>query len=151
MMDCYSMANSLDDRKSATWICFNLSLATMSWASRKQKCWIRPWYIVMIRAIWSLQEKTSVPCQTEVHWDQALYSPWWSPEKRSGSLIYLRKWATNRYFGKASVQDENFEYSKKQDGACGGEFLIEKGSDYSQVGREHWYVIDLWTIIFQFE
>jgi hypothetical protein len=30
-------AGSADDRRSATWICFNLSFATMSWASRKQK------------------------------------------------------------------------------------------------------------------
>jgi hypothetical protein len=28
---------SADDRKSATWICFSLIFATMSWASRKQK------------------------------------------------------------------------------------------------------------------
>jgi hypothetical protein len=30
-------ARSVDDIRSATWICFNLSFATMSWASRKQK------------------------------------------------------------------------------------------------------------------
>jgi hypothetical protein len=30
-------AGSADDRRSATWICFSLSFATMSWASRKQK------------------------------------------------------------------------------------------------------------------
>jgi hypothetical protein len=30
-------ARSADDRRSATWICFSLSFATMSWASRKQK------------------------------------------------------------------------------------------------------------------
>jgi hypothetical protein len=30
-------AGSADDRRSATWICFNLSFAMMSWASRKQK------------------------------------------------------------------------------------------------------------------
>jgi hypothetical protein len=28
---------SADDRRSATWICFSLSSATMPWASRKQK------------------------------------------------------------------------------------------------------------------
>jgi hypothetical protein len=38
-----------------------------------------------------------------------------------------------------------------QVGARGEEFLIEKGRDYSQVGREHLCVIDLWTVIFQFE
>ena len=38
-----------------------------------------------------------------------------------------------------------------QVGACGDDFLIEKGRDYSQVGRDHWCVIDLWTDIFQFE
>jgi hypothetical protein len=27
---------SVDDRRSATWICFSLSFATMSWASEKQ-------------------------------------------------------------------------------------------------------------------
>jgi hypothetical protein len=31
------MANSHDDRRSVTWICFSLSFATMSWTSRKQK------------------------------------------------------------------------------------------------------------------
>jgi hypothetical protein len=30
-------AGSADDRRSATWICFSMSFATMSWASRKQK------------------------------------------------------------------------------------------------------------------
>jgi hypothetical protein len=30
-------AGSADDRRSATWICFSLSFAIMSWASRKQK------------------------------------------------------------------------------------------------------------------
>jgi hypothetical protein len=30
-------AGSADDRRSATWICFSLSFATMSWASRKHK------------------------------------------------------------------------------------------------------------------
>ena len=30
-------AGSVDDRRSATWICFSLSFATMSWASRKHK------------------------------------------------------------------------------------------------------------------
>jgi hypothetical protein len=39
---------------------------------------------------------------------------------------------------------------KGQVGARGDEFLIEKGSDYSQVGRENLYVIDIWTVIFQF-
>jgi hypothetical protein len=28
---------SADDRRSATWICFSLSFATMSWTRRKQK------------------------------------------------------------------------------------------------------------------
>jgi hypothetical protein len=28
-------AGSVDDKRSATWICFSLSFATMSWASRK--------------------------------------------------------------------------------------------------------------------
>jgi hypothetical protein len=30
-------AGSADDRRSATWICFNLSFATVSWARKKQK------------------------------------------------------------------------------------------------------------------
>jgi hypothetical protein len=30
-------AGSADDERNAYWICFNLSLATISWASRKQK------------------------------------------------------------------------------------------------------------------
>jgi hypothetical protein len=30
-------AGSADDKISATWICFSMSFATMSWASRKQK------------------------------------------------------------------------------------------------------------------
>jgi hypothetical protein len=30
-------AGSADDKRSATWICFSLSFATMSWASRKQR------------------------------------------------------------------------------------------------------------------
>jgi hypothetical protein len=30
-------AGSADDRRSASWICFSLSFATISWASRKQK------------------------------------------------------------------------------------------------------------------
>jgi hypothetical protein len=30
-------AGSADDERCATWICFSLSFATMSWASRKQK------------------------------------------------------------------------------------------------------------------
>jgi hypothetical protein len=30
-------AGSADDKRSATWICFSLSFATMSWDSRKQK------------------------------------------------------------------------------------------------------------------
>jgi hypothetical protein len=30
-------AGSADDRRRATWICFSLSVSTMSWASRKQK------------------------------------------------------------------------------------------------------------------
>ena len=45
--------------------------------------------------------------KTEVHWDQALHSSWWSLEKRSGSPIYI---STDEqisiYFGKAFVQDE---------------------------------------------
>jgi hypothetical protein len=28
---------SADDRRNSTWICFSLSFATMSWASRKHK------------------------------------------------------------------------------------------------------------------
>ena len=30
-------AGSADDQRSASWICFSLSFATISWASRKQK------------------------------------------------------------------------------------------------------------------
>jgi hypothetical protein len=29
-------AGSVDDKRSATWICFSLSFVTMSWVSRKQ-------------------------------------------------------------------------------------------------------------------
>jgi hypothetical protein len=43
----------------------------------------------------------------------------------------------SRYFGKASVQDEKVCVLKKQVGARGDDFLIEKGRDDSQVGREH--------------
>jgi hypothetical protein len=43
----------------------------------------------------------------------------------------------SRYFGKASVQDERVCVLKKQVGARGDDFLIEKGRDDSQVGREH--------------
>jgi hypothetical protein len=32
----------------------------------------------------------------------------------------------SRYFGKSSVQDERVCILKKQDGACGDDFLIEK-------------------------
>jgi hypothetical protein len=35
-----------------------------------------------------------------------------------------------------------------QAGAHGDDFVIEKGRYYSQVGREHLCVIDLWTMIF---
>jgi hypothetical protein len=38
-----------------------------------------------------------------------------------------------------------------QDGSRGDDFLIEKGRDDSQVGRENGCVIHLWTVIFQFE
>ena len=41
------------------------------------------------------------------------------------------------YFGKAYVQDERVCILKKQAGARGDDFLIEKGRDDSQVGREH--------------
>jgi hypothetical protein len=34
---CMEWTGSANDRRSATWICFSLSFATMSWASRKQK------------------------------------------------------------------------------------------------------------------
>jgi hypothetical protein len=43
----------------------------------------------------------------------------------------------SRYFGKASVQDERVCVLKKQDEAHGDNFLIEKGRDDSDVGREH--------------
>jgi hypothetical protein len=43
----------------------------------------------------------------------------------------------SRYFGKASVQDERVCVLKKQARAHGDDFLIEKGRDDSQVGREH--------------
>ena len=42
-----------------------------------------------------------------------------------------------RHSGKASVQDERVCILKKQARACGDDFLIEKGRDDSQVGREH--------------
>ena len=38
-----------------------------------------------------------------------------------------------------------------QVGARGDDFLIEKERDDSQVGREHWCVIDWWIVIFQFK
>ena len=53
-------------------------------------------------------KKTNVPWQTEVHWDQELHSLGWILEKRSGSPIYLHRWADSRYFGKTFVQDEKF-------------------------------------------
>jgi hypothetical protein len=56
-----------------------------------------------------------------------------------------------RYFGKASIQDERDCILKKQAGPHGNDFLNEKGRYDSQVGRENYYVIDLWTVIFQFE
>ena len=96
-------------------------------------------------------KKNQCSIKTEVHWDWALHSLWWSPKKRSGSPIYLHRWANSRYFGKASVLDEKVCVLKKQVGVRGDDFLVEKGRDYSQVGREQWCVIDLWTIIFQFE
>jgi hypothetical protein len=43
----------------------------------------------------------------------------------------------SRYFGKAYVQDERVCVLKKQDGARGDDFPIEKGRDDSLVGREH--------------
>jgi hypothetical protein len=53
------------------------------------------------------------------------------------------KWFSNicpqirRYFGKAYVQDERVCILKKQAGARGDNFFIEKGRDDSQIGREH--------------
>ena len=45
--------------------------------------------------------------KTEVYWDQALHSPWWSPEGRSGSPIYIfTDEQISKHFGKASIQDE---------------------------------------------
>jgi hypothetical protein len=41
------------------------------------------------------------------------------------------------YFGKASIKDERVCILKKQAGARGDNFFIEKGRDDSQVGREH--------------
>ena len=43
----------------------------------------------------------------------------------------------SRYFGKAFVQDKRVCLIKKQVGARGDDFLIEKGRDDSRVGREH--------------
>ena len=43
----------------------------------------------------------------------------------------------SEYSGKAFVQDERVCVLKKQVGAHVDEFLIGKGRDYSQVGREH--------------
>ena len=74
-----------------------------------------------------------------------------SPEERTGSPIYLHRWVDSRYFGKSSVQYEKVCVLKKQVGSRGYDFLIEKGRDDSQVGREHWCVIDLWIVNFQFE
>jgi hypothetical protein len=53
------------------------------------------------------------------------------------------KWFSNispqisRYFGKASVQDERVCILNKQARTHGDDFLIEKGREDSQVGREH--------------
>jgi hypothetical protein len=55
----------------------------------------------------------------------------------------------SRYFGKASVQDERVGIPKLE--LMETNSLLKKGRDDSQVGREHRCVIDLWTIIFQFE
>ena len=125
------MTNYHDGKRSTTWICSNLTLAMMLWASRKQN--MNP---TMIYDIYHSYMKPSreYHCsrKIKVHWDQALHSLWWSPEKRSGSPIYISTdEQISRYFGKASVQYERVCILKKQDVARGDDFLIEKGRDDS--------------------
>ena len=71
-------------------------------------------------------EKTSVLWQTKLHWDQALHSLWWSPEKRSEYPIYLHRWADSRYFGKAFVQDEKVVYLRNKQGLVEMNSLLKK-------------------------
>ena len=103
------MTKSHDDKRSATWICFSLILAMMLWASKKQKCWIQPWYIVMIKAIWSL-EKTSVPDRPK-YIEIKHYILHDEVQKREVVLQYIYIYIStdeqkNKHFGKTSVQDE---------------------------------------------
>jgi hypothetical protein len=54
----------------------------------------------------------------------------------SGSPIHISTdEQISKHFGKASIQDE--KSLRTQAGAHGDDFLIEKGRDDSQVGREH--------------
>jgi hypothetical protein len=57
---------------------------------------------------------------------------------KSGSPIHISTdEQISRHFGKSSIQDERVCHTQETTGACGDEFLIEKGRDESQVGREH--------------
>ena len=59
-------------------------------------------------------------------------------KRESRSPIYISTYEQiSIYFGKAFVKDERVCVLKKQVGARGDDFLIEKGRDDSQVGREH--------------
>ena len=61
-----------------------------------------------------------------------------SRKEKSGSPIHISTdEQIRRHFGKDSIQDERVCILKKQVGARGDDFLIEKGRDESQVGREH--------------
>jgi hypothetical protein len=82
-------------------------------------------------------EKTSVP-ERPKYIEIKHYILHDEVQKREVVLQYISTdEQISRYFGKASVQDERVCVLKKQVGARGDDFLIEKGRDDSQVGREH--------------
>ena len=57
-------------------------------------------------------------------------------KRENGSPIYISiDEQISRHFGEASVQDERVCVLKME--LVGDDFLIEKGRDDSQVGREH--------------
>jgi hypothetical protein len=82
-------------------------------------------------------EKTSVP-ERPKYIEIKHYILCDEVQKREVVLQYISTdEQITRYFGKAYVQDERVCILKKQVGAHGDDFLIEKGRDDSQVGREH--------------
>jgi hypothetical protein len=82
-------------------------------------------------------EKTSVPKRPK-YIEIKHYILLDEVQKRKVVLQYISTdEQISRYLGKASVQDERVCVLKKQAGAREDDFLIEKGKDDSQVGREH--------------